>query len=336
MSRDGEIAEFLAAEGWGGAARRPLAGDASARRYERLRRGAAAAILMDVPPVSGHSVGPFLAVDAWLRDAGFSAPAVLAADDRLGLVLLEDLGDALFARLCAEDPGREAGLYGAAIDLLAALQELPPPAGAFVPPPYDLAFLLREARLALEWYLPAASGGPAPEALAAEYEALAAAAFAPFAVPAAPVYRDYHAENLIWLPERSGHRRVGLLDFQDMLHGHPAYDLVSLIEDARRDVTPELRAAMIARYRLRTGAEEEALDHAAHALSAQRNLKIVGLFARLARRDGKPRYLELLPRVWGHLADDLGHPALAPLAAFVARWLPAPEPAVLARVGAAA
>ena len=253
---------------------------------------------MDVPPGSGLTVGPFLAVDAWLRAAGFSAPAVLAADADRGLVLLEDLGDDLFARICAAAPAREGGLYAAAVDLLADLQRLPPPDGAWTPPPYDLAFLLREARLALEWYLPAATGAAAPADLAAEYEARAAEAFAPFATPAVAVYRDYHAENLIWLPERAGHARIGLLDFQDMLVGHPAYDLVSLLEDARRDVSPELRTAMLARYAERSGADAAALDHAAHALSAQRNLKIVGLFSRLARRDGKPRYLELLPRVW--------------------------------------
>ena len=336
MTRADEIAGFLAAEGWGGAARVPLAGDASARRYERLARGVEPAILMDVPPGSGLTVGPFLAVDAWLRAAGFSAPAVLAADADRGLVLLEDLGDDLFARICAAAPAREGGLYAAAVDLLADLQRLPPPDGDWTPPPYDLAFLLREARLALEWYLPAATGRRAPADLAAEYEARASEAFAPFATPAVAVYRDYHAENLIWLPERAGHARIGLLDFQDMLVGHPAYDLVSLLEDARRDVSPELRTAMLARYAERSGADAAALDHAAHALSAQRNLKIVGLFSRLARRDGKPRYLELLPRVWRHLAADLAHPALAPLAGLVGRHMPPPEPPVLARIGAAA
>jgi aminoglycoside/choline kinase family phosphotransferase len=150
------------------------------------------------------------------------------------------------------------------------------------------------------------------------------------------VLRDYHAENLIWLPRRAGHARVGMLDYQDMLLGHPAYDLVSLLEDARRDTSPELRAAMLARYLAWSGAEPEAFAAAAHTLAAQRNLKILGLFTRLCRRDGKPRYLAHLPRVWGHLSRDLAHPALAPLAAFVARHLPAPETAVRARIGAAA
>ena len=298
MTRETQIGDFLASEGWGWARREPLAGDASARRYERLRRkGAlAGAILMDMPPETGLDVRPFLAVTAWLRAGRFSAPEVLGADVRRGLVLLEDLGDDLFARLCAERPGREAGLYGAAVDVLADLQRrpLPGPNVGWTPPPYDMAFLLREARLVPEWYLPAATGAPVPPDLAAEFEALAAAAFAPVAAVApVPVLRDFHAENLLWLARRRGHARVGLLDYQDMLAGHPAYDLVSLLEDARRDTGDELRAAMLARYLQRSEAEAESFTAAAHTLAAQRNLKILGLFTRLSRRDGKPRYLAL-------------------------------------------
>ncbi len=320
------IDDFLAAAGWGGARRLALAGDASARRYERIARGDRAAILMVAPPESGLDLAPFVAVTRWLRGHRLSAPEILAADVGQGLLLLEDLGDDLLATLCATDPGRAPDLYGAAIDLLAHMQSLPPPSDGWTPPPYDMAVLLREARLAVDWYLPAATGAPAPDDLAAEFDALAEAAFAPL-LPGStvPIYRDYHAENLLWLPGRAGFARVGLLDYQDMLIGHPAYDLVSLLEDARRDVAPDLRRAMIARYRDRTGADAEALDQAAHVLSAQRNLKILGLFTRLARRDGKPRYLGYLPRVWGYLRSDLAHPALAPLAAWVAAHLPPPE-----------
>jgi aminoglycoside/choline kinase family phosphotransferase len=200
-----------------------------------------------------------------------------------------------------------------------------------------MALMLREARLVPEWYLPAATGGAVPADLAAEYEALAEAAFAPTPEgPRVPVYRDYHAENLLWLPQRKGLARVGLLDYQDLLVGHPAYDLVSLLEDARRDTGAELRAATTARYLARTGADPEVFAAAAHALSAQRNLKILGLFTRLARRDGKPRYLAHLPRVWDHLGRDLAHPALAELRAWVGRHVPAPEADVLARVREAA
>jgi aminoglycoside/choline kinase family phosphotransferase len=241
--------------------------------------------------------------------------------------------------ICAREPKREAGLYGAAIDLLADLQGRDPPGSdvGWTPPSYDMEVILREARLAVEWYLPAATGAGAAPDLVVEYEALAAAAFAEVAAARdTAVLRDYHAENLLWLPRRSGHARVGLLDYQDMLVGHPAYDLASLLEDARRDTAPELRAAMLGRYLARTGAEPEAFAAAFHALAAQRNLKILGLFTRLCRRDGKPRYLGYLPRVWEHLGRDLAHPALAPLAAFVARHLPPPDAAVQGRIGAAA
>jgi N-acetylmuramate 1-kinase len=335
VTRTDEIETFLAGLSWSGI-RSPLAGDASARRYERVARGRDRAILMDVPPESGLEVGPFLAVTDWLRAGGFSAPEVLGADPVRGLVLLEDLGDDLFARLCATEPAREAGLYGVAVDLIADLQHRPPPSGGWSPPPYDLAFLLRETRLVVEWYLPAATGRPVPPDLAAEYEALTAAAVAPYADARVPVLRDYHAENLIWLPRRSGHARVGLLDYQDMLLGHPAYDVASLLEDARRDTGGGLRTAMNGRYLARSGADPGAFGAAAHALAAQRNLKILGLFTRLCRRDGKPRYLGYLPRVWAHLGRDLGHPALAPLAGFVARHVPAPEAAIRARIEAVA
>ncbi len=338
MSRSDEISAFLAREGWGWAERTPLAGDASARRYERLRRGFSRAILMDMPPESGLDVRPFLAVTAWLRAGRFSAPEVLAADRSRGLALLEDLGDNLFATLCAGQPLREPGLYGAAVEALAELQRRPPPGDdvGWTPPPYDLAFLLREVRLVPEWYIPAATGAPLPGDLAAEYDALAEALLTPVAVQTVPVLRDYHAENLLWLPRRRDRARVGLLDYQDMLVGHPAYDLASLLEDARRDTSPELRQAMLTLYLDLTGADPEAFGAAASLLAAQRNLKILGLFTRLCRRDGKPRYLAYLPRVWEHLVRDLAHPTLAPLAAFVNRHVPAPKPGILARIEAGA
>jgi aminoglycoside/choline kinase family phosphotransferase len=330
------IAAFLSAAGWAGAARAPLAGDASARRYERLDRAGRPAILMDVPPESGLRIEPFLAVDAWLRDGGFSAPEVYAADPETGLALLEDLGDGLYAHLLAGGGACEADLYAAAVDVLVEIQRRPPPSGAWTPAPYDRAFLMREVGLVPEWYLPAATGAPPSPGLVAEYDALCEAALAPVAdVRAAPVLRDYHAENLLWLPDRAGRARVGILDFQDMLHGHPAYDLVSLLADARRDVPEALLSAMTDRYLAATGAEPAPFLRAAATLSVQRNLKILGLFTRLCRRDGKPRYLACLTRVWSYLVRDLAHPDLAPLAAFVRRHVPAPEPAILARIGGA-
>jgi aminoglycoside/choline kinase family phosphotransferase len=339
MSREAAIRDFLSREGWAGARRAPLAGDASARRYERLGQRGRGAVLMDMPPGSGLSPAPFLGVTRWLRSAGFSAPEVLAAEPDAGLVLLEDLGDDTFARLCAADAGREAGLYGAAIDCIAAIQRLAPPAGdeGWMPPRYDMGIVLREARLAAEWYLPAATGAAVPAEASDEYVALVEAAVAPLlAVSPVAVLVDFHVENLIWLPERAGVARVGILDHQDLRLGHPAYDVISLLEDARRDTAPALRAAMLARYLAASGAEPVEFDRAAHVLAAQRNLKILGLFTRLCRRDGKPRYLDHLPRVWDHLMRDLEHPALAPLAAWVRTRLPAPGEGVRARIAAGA
>ena len=327
MNRNKEIELFLDSHGWKGAIRAPLAGDASARRYERVRGPRGAAILMDVPPVCGLNVEPVLAVTRWLRSEGFSAPEIFEADTSRGLLLVEDLGDDLFMRLCEQDPGREAVLYMAAVDLLVELQTRPPPGenGGWNLPPYDMGTMMREARLLVEWYLPAATWQIVPDEIKHEFEELAAVAFAPVLETGhVVVLRDYHAENLIWLPERSGHARIGLLDFQDALLGHPAYDLISLLEDARRDTGIELRTKMIARYVAKSGTEPEAFAAAAHILAAQRNLKIMGLFTRLCRRDAKPRYLECLPRVWQHLQQDLSHPALAGLAVWVSRHVPAP------------
>lgn len=328
-------ARFLEAAGWGAAAARPLAGDASARRYERLTGGpgGAGAVLMDSDPARGEDPRPFLAVTDYLRGRGFSAPKVLAAEPEAGFVLLEDLGDALFARVCAAEPAAEAELYAAAVDLLAELQaEAAPEAiGGWAVPPYDAAVLEREAMLVLDWYL----GAPSPDLRAAFAARLAEATASVEPARGALVLRDYHAENLIWLPERRGSARVGLLDYQDALRGHGAYDLISLTEDARRDTSGALREAMTARFAAATGADREALDAAAAALAAQRNLKIFGIFARLCRRDGKPQYLDLLPRVWEHLQRDLAHPALSGLAE-VCRALPAPTAELRARLRAGA
>jgi N-acetylmuramate 1-kinase len=331
MSREAAIVDFLAAAGWGDAARAPLAGDASPRRYERLLRGTGTAVLMDAPPERGIDPRPFLAMTFWLRGLGLSAPEILADDPDRGLILLEDLGDDLFMRVCARVPAAESELYAAATDLLARLHREPAPAeiAGWTPPPYDRAFLEFEARILTDWYLPAEGRAEREAALTALIGALAAPVLA---APPVAVLRDYHAENLLWLPHRTGLARVGLLDYQDMRRGHPAYDLVSLVEDARRDIAPDLRAKMTDRYLDRSGADPEAFAYAAHFLSAQRNIKILGLFARLARRDGKPGYLAHLPRVWDHLIRDLAHPDLAPLRAWVAAHVPAPDAEQRARL----
>ena len=321
---------FLDASGWRGASIAPLAGDASFRRYARVTRPGATAMLMDADPATGEDVRPFLRVTALLRGAGFGAPMVLAADEAQGFLLLEDLGDALFARVLAEtgDPGLEETLYAAAVDVLAALHTARAPGpdalAAARLPPYDDARLAAEAGLLLDWYMPAATGAPVPAGAVEEWRAVWAELLAFVRVGTDVVcLRDYHAENLIWQPARAGLDRVRLIDYQDAVTGPAAYDLVSLVEDARRDLAPGLGDVMIARYLDAAGvADREAFLTSYAVLGAQRNAKIVGIFARLWKRDGKPRYLGLLPRVFGHLAHDLAHPALAPLAHWFARWLP--------------
>ena len=340
-AREAEIASFLRRAGWQAAARAPLAGDASPRRYERLSGGPRPAVLMDAPPDLGEDVRPFAALTGLLRDRGFAAPDIYACDTAAGLLLLEDVGDALFARVCAATPEAEAELYEAAVDLLVALHAAPPPGTALgydaAHPigPYSELVLLREARLVVDWWAPAA-GRRLSSAALAEFDALVAEACArPSRDRSALVLRDYHAENLIWDGAAEGLARVRPLDYQDAVAGSAAYDLVSLLEDARRDVPDGLRAAMTARYAAAARAADpdfdaEAFAADAAALAAQRNLKIMGVFARLARRDGKPRYLPLIPRVWGHLRRDLAHPDLAALRVFVERWIPEPDDAALA------
>lgn len=327
-SRDALIADFLTGCGWGAAQVAPLAGDASNRRYLRLDRAGEPAVLMDSPVEKGEDVRPFVAVTEALRARTLSAPALHAADTGNGLLLLEDLGDALYARRCADDPSLEPPLYEAAVDLLTGLRAGP----SDDVPPYDAAVLEREAALLTDWWLPAAGGDASPE-LRAEYLGLIAEATRDVAEDRSSlVLRDYHAENLLWLPDREGLARVGLLDYQDALLGHPAYDLVSLLEDARRDVSPGLAEAMIARFlEARPDLDPDAFRAGYDTLGAQRNAKIVGIFARLCRRDGKPGYLDLIPRVWAHFQRDLSAPHLSALRAFVDCHIPAPTPEMLAR-----
>jgi len=296
-------ASFLAAHGWAGSHILPLAGDASFRRYFRVVGQGGSAVLMDAPPPH-EDPRPFVAIAAWLLDHGFAAPRVLASDLEAGLVLLEDFGDRRLREAADADPGAVQTFYEPAIDLLIDLHRHP----AATPEAYDRDTLQREAALFVEWYCPALGLDVDLAGYIAAWDKVLDRA-----APSHPVtvLRDYHAENLMLL----GENRLGLLDFQDALAGHPAYDLVSLLQDARRDVEPQLEQAMLAHYLAETGAGNDFMA-AYHVLGAQRNAKILGIFTRLWRRDAKPHYAALCPRVWAYLERDLSEPVLAPVAAW--------------------
>lgn len=357
--RDQARAAFLDRAGWGGIDPAALPGDASTRQYFRLARGDERAMLMDAPAraeapccppdaseeqraalgynaqarLAGSNLVAFAGLAQALSERGFSAPRILASDPDQGFLLLEDLGDALYARLV---PGQmhEGRLYTQAVDALAAIyrssfsdhvslngQDWPLL-------PYDAVALMSEADLFLDWFVGRHAGATLDDEARAEWAEIWTRAFRRLE-SCAPglVLRDFHAENLIHLPDREGHGCVGLLDFQDALIGHPAYDLVSLIEDARRSVDHNLAIPLKARFIEKAGIEDAAGFDAAYAvLGAQRNAKILGIFVRLAVRDGKQRYLELLPRVARHYVTNLQHPALMPLLL----WTKAHAPCVFA------
>ncbi|MEM9618610.1 MAG: phosphotransferase [Pseudomonadota bacterium] len=345
--------DFLSEAGWAGAEARPLAGDASTRRYLRVSRNGNGAVLMIAPPgaesapcpleasvaerqqlgynatarLAGPNLNAFIAIGNALRAAGLSAPEIYAADAKLGLALIEDLGDSLFARVV--DTVDETEIYSAAVDVLAAMRAQPPARPAtsdYAMLDYDHAALLAETELLIDWYWPLKKGGLTPDDLKAEYLEVFSNLLKKISPPHSLVLRDFHAENLLWLPDRKDVKRVGLIDFQDGLFGAAAYDLVSLLEDARRDVEPGLAAAMVDRY---CGAADKSGDfdrgvflHDYSILAAQRNAKILGIFARLAKRDNKPRYLGLLPRVEAHFRGDLKRPGMELLHRFIADHLP--------------
>lgn len=304
---------FLADAGWRDAVVEPLAGDASFRRYFRVKRGDDSAMLMHAPPPH-ENPEPFLRAARWLDANGMRAPHILAEQAQSGWVLLEDFGLARMRDYLDQWPGDETEVYRGAIDALVELHDLP--AGPFLD--YSLSEYLREARLFTEWYCPAQGLGVDEHGFALAWEA-ALGELLPRQRPGVTVLRDYHAENIMLLGSL---QKQGLLDFQDALVGHRAYDVVSLLQDARRDVRPDLEAAMIEHYLAATRLEREDFLADYARLGAQRNAKIVGIFVRLWRRDGKPRYLEMIPRVWALLERDLAHPALAPVAAWFSANIP--------------
>jgi hypothetical protein len=321
--RGAEKLAFLRRAGWGDAAVMFLAGDASDRRYDRLVMGRRTAVLMDAPPGKGDDPAAFLRVAAHLLDVGLSAPRAFAQDLSRGFLLLEDFGDAVFARLIADDPSREEVLYQTAADALIDLQAAPPLAAL---PDLSAQDWAEAAAVAFDWYRFGATGQRVdPGAFIHCLQDLIARYGDG---PKVMVLRDYHAENLIWLPEREGAARAGLLDFQLAQMGQPVYDLVSLLQDARRDVGAAVAADVMVRFCDATGHSRDAIGIAGAVWGAQRALRILGVFARLCLVAGKPAYLRLMPRVWGHLQQNLTHPALRPLAQICDDLLPAPSTGV--------
>ncbi len=339
---------FLAESGFGEAQRRRMKGDASTRIFDRLVLDDQAVVLMnaprrpDGPPVRdgkpysaiahlAEDVVPYVALATGLRDRNLSAPTILQADLKAGLIIMEDLGEELI--VAGDPPAPIAERYEVAVDLLVSLhrRRLPErlPVDARVEhrlPRYDMEAFLIEAELLLDWYLRSAGGAPADN-VRQEFVALWREALDPAVnAPATWVLRDYHSPNLLWLPDRESVARIGLLDFQDALMGPPAYDVASLLQDARVDVSEELEVALLSRY-ARARLTDQRFDAAVFAqlyatLAAQRATKILGIFARLDRRDGKPQYLRHVPRILTYLQRSLAHPALASLRAWYDTNLP--------------
>ena len=309
------LEQFLDAAGWGGARVEPLPGDASFRRYFRVSRAERSAMLMDAPPPH-EDPRPFLHVGKWLLEHGLRAPAIHAEHAERGWVLIEDFGTDRMRDWLDDNAHAEEETYARAIDALVALHARPP--GPF--PPYDMAVYQREAALFVEWFCPLRNLAVDAAGYTSAWEQVLAPLL-PRQDPGVTVLRDYHAENIMLLEPGISGGAQGIIDFQDALVGHPAYDLVSLLQDARRDVSPGLERKMLDRYlaTVDAGPDFEA-DYA--RLGAQRNAKIVGIFARLWKRDGKPRYLPMIPRVWEALERDLAHPALAPVAEWFAANIP--------------
>ena len=313
MKPPAAAADFLTQNGWDKAVLAPVAGDASFRRYFRVRDGERRAILMDAPPPH-EDPRPFINIAEYLKASGFAAPEIYARDLAHGLVLLEDFGEQRMREHLDYHPEDEDAIYRQAVDLLRELHAVP----AASLPAYDQAQYLREANLLTEWYCPAQK----LDVDAKSFDAIWRSILEPVIAaqnPPVTVMRDYHAENIMLLEDGG----FGLLDFQDALIGHPAYDLVSMLQDARRDVSDELEQRMLTYY-LADHSEADADTFRSHyaILGAQRNTKIIGIFTRLSVRDGKQRYLDFMPRMWRLLEKDLQHPALKPIADWFDEHIP--------------
>lgn len=326
--REPEIVAFLNDKGWGQAERAAMAGDASSRRFFRLSGGPMPwrnAVLMDAGPDQVNANTAFVSIGAWLNQLGLSAPQTIAADAAAGLMIVEDLGDGIFHRAAAGARFPVAAAYRTSINTLRYLHQIAAPTNSelgYDLPVHDLSVYVPQTRLLLEYYVP---DGNVPRLTTGLDELISAACSQLHQPMPVLVLRDFHAGNLLWLPERQGFARIGLLDYQDALAGHPAYDLASLLQDARIDFASGFAAEMLGYY-LRDHADPVTFQRDYAILGAQRNLRLLGIFARLAQVYGKTSYLVFLPRVWRHLQDNLSHPDLRQLRDWVVDHVPAPRP----------
>lgn len=318
MTRADQITAFLAQAGWSDSQTSPVAGDLSARRYTRLTRtNGETAILMDAPPASDATTPAFVQMTGWLAAHGLSAPAILAQDAPNGLLLLEDLGDQKISNLITQDPASTYDIYDTILDLLLHIRDVPPPPLARPDP----KALVHMTTLAHHHYPGIDANALQPFSAVLETVLQSLATISPTLS-----LRDFHADNLMWLPDRQGIQRLGLLDYQDAFVTHPVYDLVSLLTDARTDITPDFRADMVARYATKSGDTPDDLHHAFAAFSAQRNLRILGIFARAARQHGKTAHLAKLPRVYGYFTQALNHPIFSDVRQVTLAAIPEPTP----------
>ena len=319
MTRDRQIACFLAKHGYGSAHAEPLPGDASLRRYLRLADGPVPALLMDATPP--EDVRPFVRIANHLAAAGICVPGIFAVEPENGLLLEEDLGDQLLADMVDARAPELQRAFDVAIDVLARIHQTAPPPDL---PLWDAASMASTTLATVfDWWWPAMFRAAAPDAARHDVGTALATMLAPVAAgPAGFVHRDYFAGNLLWLPERAGLRRIAVIDFQGAAIGHPAYDLTSLLQDSRRDIPTAIAERAFARYLAARPELDPTTFHAAYdACAAQRHLRIAGQWVRLAQRDHRPHYLRYGPHTWNLLDRALRQPVAAPLAAALDRWI---------------
>lgn len=302
-------AAFLKNAGWQDADIKFLSGDASPRKYERLNRNGDSAILMMDPDPA--NLQKFLKVTNLLLEMGYSVPKPLSEDPGHEFLLLEDFGDGLFARLLEQDLSQEESLYSLAVDFLSDLRLQETPTSL---PFFSSSYVLDQNAVFLDWFVPRVTGAPISDKARFFFQQIWRHLLKQLEDEAeVMLLRDFHAENLVYLPDREGLTSVGILDYQDAMTGPAAYDLVSLLQDARRHVTPSISNKMVDRYISNTGVEEQAFRRSFSILGAHRALRILGIFIRLSEQENKHRYLEFVPRMIGHLYTNLEHSELVPL-----------------------